>query len=152
VHVRSLFVVVVSVALAAVMVVAAIGGIYDPAPGYEGESLVAGWAWVGAWGALGLRATTSGVSVRGDRLRIRSLWRTRDIPVAEVERVDTDFYDGFLLGSMQLTWLRVVRFRVEGQWIRVWGLTSRPRTASRLACRLEAACGLQPTPRARPRP
>lgn len=103
------------------------------------------------WGGLGLRATTLGVSVHGDRLRIRNLWRTRDVSIAEVERVDTDFYEGWMLGYMTSTWVRVVRFRVGGRWIRVWGLTSRPRTAARLAERLEAACGLQPTPRARPR-
>lgn len=143
--------VVVSMTLAAVMVLAGLGGIYDPAFGHGDGSMIGAWLWVAAWGALGLRATMPGASVRGNRLRIRSLWRTRDIPVIEVERVDTDYYEGFLLGFLSLTWLRTVRVRVGGKWVRAWPLTSGPRAAARLAGRLELACGVQPTPKARPR-
>lgn len=140
-----------TLAVATTMVLAGLGGMYDPAPGYEEESRLLGWAWVAVWGGLGLRAMTLGVSVRGDRLRIRNLWRTRDLSIADVESVDTDLYEGWLFGYVHTAWVRVVRVRLRGRWVRVWGLTSRPGTAARLARRLEAACGLQPNPRAWPR-
>lgn len=150
VRVRSPFIVLATLVLATSMVLAGLGGMYDPAPGYEGESPLLGWAWVAVWGGLGLRAMTLGASVRGDRLRIRNLWRTHDFSIADVESVDTDLYEGWMFGSVKSAWVRVVRVRLRGRWVRVWGLTSRASTAARLARRLEAACGLQPTPRARP--
>lgn len=132
------------------MVLAGLGGIYDPAVGY-GDGPVAGWTFVTGWVVLGLRASVLGVTVRRERLHVRNWWRTYELRVIDIDRVETDFCDGFLTGGRSLHWLRVVRFRVGARWVTAWGLTSRAGRAQELARLLGAACGAPPTPQARPR-
>jgi hypothetical protein len=114
-------------------------GIRETSDSYLSSSAMPGWSFVLIAALLAVRAARVAVIVEGEHILLRSLVRNRRVALAEILKIDSVGYSGFLNWSGRSGIFKMLQVQLKGRSIEFPAMAGTPKSIDRLGIAIDLA-------------